>query len=258
MIKVKFLVVLVVLISLAAIKPSKPTVYLIGDSTVKNGSGKGADNLWGWGTVLPELFDTVRISIQNHAIGGRSSRTFLTEGRWEKVLANLKAGDYVIMQFGHNDGGPVNDTLRARGSIKGLGTETEEIDNLITKKHEIVHTYGWYMRKYINETKAKGAIPIVCSPVPRNIFKDGKIEIPETGYTKWAEQTAAASGAYFIDLFGIVARNYDAMGQDKVKADFFTEKDHTHTTKAGAEVNAKSVTDGIRLLKKCDLKNYLL
>jgi rhamnogalacturonan acetylesterase len=258
MLKIKFLILMTVVISLAAIKPSKPTLYLIGDSTVKNGTGKGADNLWGWGTLLPELFDTTRISIQNHAIGGRSSRTFLTEGRWEKVLKNLKAGDYLLIQFGHNDGGPVNDTLRARGSIKGLGSETEEIDNLITKKHEIVHTYGWYMRKYISEAKAKGAIPIVCSPIPRNIFKDGKIEIPETGYTKWSEQTALSSGAYFIDLFGIIARNYEVIGQEKVKTEFFTEKDHTHTTKAGASINAKSVTDGIRLLKKCDLKNYLL
>jgi len=256
--KIKFLILTVLVAGMAAVKPAKPTLYLIGDSTVKNGSGKGADNLWGWGTVLPELFDTTKISIQNHAIGGRSSRTFLTEGRWEKVLSTLKKGDYVLIQFGHNDGGAINDTLRARGSIKGLGTETEEIDNLITKKHEIVHTYGWYMRKYINDAKAKGAIPIVCSPVPRNIFVNGKIEIPETGYGKWSEQVAHASGALFIDLFGIVARNYEAIGQEKVKTEFFTEKDHTHTTKAGAEVNAKSVADGIRLLKKSDLKSYLL
>ncbi len=259
MIKVKFLIIIALVASLAAINPdARPTLYLIGDSTVKNGSGKGEDSLWGWGTVLPQFFDTTKITIENHAIGGRSSRTFITEGRWDKVLSKLKKGDYVIMQFGHNDGGAVNDTLRARGSLKGVGTETEAIDNLITKKHEIVYTYGWYMRKYINEAKAKGAIPIVCSPVPRNIFKDGKIEIPETGYNVWAEQVALSNGAYFIDLYKIVARNYDAIGQERVKNDFFTQKDHTHTTKAGAEVNAKSVTDGIRLLKKSDLKNYLL
>jgi hypothetical protein len=78
-----------------AFKSSKPTLYIIGDSTVKNGSGKGADAMWGWGSVIDAGFDTTRIHIENHAIGGRSSRTFITEGRWDKIMANLKKGDYV-------------------------------------------------------------------------------------------------------------------------------------------------------------------
>src|SRR4051794_13793202 len=97
----------------------KPVLYIIGDSTVKNGSGTGADKLWGWGSFLAEYFDTTRIDVQNHAIGGRSSRTFITDGRWDKILGTLKAGDFVIMQFGHNDGSPLDDTARARGTIKG-------------------------------------------------------------------------------------------------------------------------------------------
>ena len=90
------------------------------------GQGTGSNGQWGWGSLIHTHFDTSRIHIDNQAIGGRSSRTFLTEGRWDKILTTLKPGDYVMMQFGHNDSGPINDTIRARGSIKGIGNETEE------------------------------------------------------------------------------------------------------------------------------------
>src|SRR4051812_19809930 len=103
--------------SFIIIRKDKPVFYIIGDSTVRNGDGSGKSQLWGWGSVISSYFDTSKISVQNHAIGGRSSRTFLTEGRWDKIMATLKEGDYVIMQFGHNDGGPLDDTARARGSI---------------------------------------------------------------------------------------------------------------------------------------------
>jgi hypothetical protein len=75
------------------------------------------------------------------------------------------------MQFGHNDSSPVNDTLRARGTLKGIGEETEEIDNLITKQHETVHSYGWYLRKMVREAKAKGATPVIITPIPRKDWK---------------------------------------------------------------------------------------
>src|SRR5450432_530286 len=84
-------------------KEKRPTLYIIGDSTVKNGSGKGSGGLWGWGDFLADHCDTGKIAIRNYALGGRSSRTFITEGHWDKVLAQLSSGDMVIMQFGHND-----------------------------------------------------------------------------------------------------------------------------------------------------------
>jgi len=115
----------------------KPNFYIIGDSTVKNGDGTGKSQLWGWGSFVADYFDTTKISVRNEAIGGRSSRTFLTEGRWDKVLANLKEGDYVIMQFGHNDSGPLDDTARARGTIKGIGEESKEVYNPITKNRRL-------------------------------------------------------------------------------------------------------------------------
>src|SRR4051812_34450912 len=97
---------LITLCSFSYLLQEKPVLYIIGDSTVKNGSGTGSDKLWGWGSFLASYFDTTRIDVQNHAIGGRSSRTFITDGRWDKILASLKKGDYVIMQFGHNDSSP--------------------------------------------------------------------------------------------------------------------------------------------------------
>jgi rhamnogalacturonan acetylesterase len=173
-------------------------------------------------------------------------------------MATLKPGDFVMMQFGHNDGGAINDTTRARGSIRGIGNETEEIDNLLTKKHEIVHSYGWYMRKYINDTKAKGATPIVCSLVPRNVWKNGQVERGAESYGKWAAESAQSEGAFFIDLNEIVARKYEA-GYDeaKLKAEFFPA-DHTHTNLAGAKLNAASVIEGLQHLKNCPLNQYVI
>ncbi|CAN5878588.1 hypothetical protein BH24BAC1_BH24BAC1_33930 [soil metagenome] len=236
----------------------KPTVYLIGDSTVKNGKGDGGGGLWGWGNFLPEHFDLSRVTIENHALGGRSSRTFLTEGLWEKVRASLKPGDFVLMQFGHNDSGPLNDTLRARGTIRGNGDESEEIDNLITKKHKTVYSYGWYLRKYIAETKAKGATPVVLSLVPRNIWKDGQVGRAAADYGRWAAEAAQAGGAHFIDLNEIVARKYEEAGEEKVRSAYFFSHDHTHTNEAGARVNAAAVVEGIRKDKTLRLNAYLL
>ena len=236
----------------APANPKLPTLFLIGDSTVRNGGGDGANNQWGWGEPIVAYFDSAKITVLNRARGGRSSRTFLTEGLWDQVLSALKPGDFVLIQFGHNDGGPINDTSRARGAIKGVGEETEEIDNLLTKKHEVVHSYGWYLRKYVADAKAKGATPIICSPIPRKIWKEGRIARDQ--YARWAEEVAKAEKAGFIDLNEIIARKYEAMGAEKVESLFADE--HTHTTMAGAELNAASVIAGLKALGSNPLSPY--
>lgn len=233
----------------------KPVLYIIGDSTVKNGSGKGIDALWGWGSLVDSYFDTSRISIQNHAIGGRSSRTFITEGRWDAILRTLKKGDYVIMQFGHNDSGPLDDTARARGTIKGIGNEQADIYNPISKKNEIVYTYGHYLRQYIAEAKERGAKPIVCSPVPRNNFDGGKVRRGHQDYSLWAQQVAESTGSSFINLNTLIADTYDSLGAEAVAA--FFPKDHTHPDKKGSGLNAQKVIQGLRALSDCDLKQFL-
>ncbi len=245
----------VIAMAFTIIKP-KPVFYIIGDSTVKNGSGNSTNLLQGWGSFIASYFDTTKISVENDAIGGRSSRTFLTDGRWDKILSTLQKGDYVIMQFGHNDGGPLDDNARARGTIKGIGDDSTEIYNPIRKQKETVHTYGWYMRKYVSGTKAAGAIPIVCSPIPRNIWKDGKVVRSPESYGGWAKQIATQEGAYFIDLNNIIADKYEALGPDKVKT--FFPGDHTHTNTEGGMLNAEVVINGIKDLKHSELKKYLL
>src|ERR1044071_7869278 len=113
---------------------AKPTLWLIGDSTVRNNTR----GLQGWGDPIAAHFDTNKIRVLNRALGGRSSRTFFPKGLWEKVRAELQPGDFVIMQFGHNDGGGIN-ANKSRGSLKGVGDETQEITKTNDTK-EVVHT----------------------------------------------------------------------------------------------------------------------
>ena len=232
-----------------------PSLIVIGDSTVRNGRGDGAGGQWGWGDSIGEFFDLTKINVVNRAIGGLSSRTFLTQGHWARALTLAKPGDFLIMQFGHNDNGPLNDTSRARGTIKGTGEETEEIDNLLTKQHEVVHTYGWYLRKFIRDAKAHGMTPIVCSPIPRKTWKDGKIVRSADSYAGWAKQVAEQEGVAFIDLNERVAEAYDALGAEKVEAMFADP--HTHTSRRGAELNASIVATAVRELPKVRLKEFL-
>ena len=246
---------LVLFASFVLPKKQKPVFYIIGDSTVRNGDGSGKNQQWGWGSFMADHFDTGRIRLRNDAIGGRSSRTFITEGRWEKITGELKKGDYVIMQFGHNDSGPLDDTARARGTIKGTGDESKEIYNPITKKQETVYSYGAYLRKYIRETKAKNAIPIVCSPIPRNDWKDGKVIRSTESYQKWAREVAAQEGAFFIDLNELVSAAYERMGAEKVKQ--FFPADHTHTNIDGAKLNAQIVAKELKRIKPGKLKKYM-
>ncbi|MFT4204030.1 MAG: rhamnogalacturonan acetylesterase [Chitinophagaceae bacterium] len=239
-----------------AFEVPKPTLFIIGDSTVKNGSGSAGNLLQGWGSFLGSYFDTSRISVENDAIGGRSSRSFIYEGRWAKVLSHLKNGDYVLMQFGHNDSGPLDDTARARGSLKGIGEESKDIFNPKIQKQETVHTYGWYIRKYIQDARSKGATPIVCSPIPRNDWKDGKVLRSNDSYALWARQVAVEERVPFIDLNNVIGDAFEKVGKDKV-ATFFP-KEHTHTNEEGARFNANIVAAQISQLNDCNLKTYLL
>jgi len=236
-------------VCLVATAWSKPTLYIIGDSTVRNQTAGQR----GWGDPLVSRFDPARIEVVNRAIGGRSSRTFLTEGRWDAVMANLKAGDFVLLQFGHNDGGALNDD-RCRASIKGIGEESEDIVRKTDQKPETVHSYGWYLRKYIADTKAKGATPVVVSLIPRNIWKDGKIGRAADSYAGWAKEVAAQGGASFIDFNSLLADRYEALGAEKT-AELFAGTDHTHTGPAGAEFNAGALATALR---GTGLANYLL
>jgi sialate O-acetylesterase len=226
-------------------------LYIVGDSTVRNST----NGQMGWGDPLVNEFDPGKISVVNRAIGGRSSRTFLTEGRWDAVMAHLKPGDFVIMQFGHNDNGSLNDE-RCRASLKGIGGNSEQIIRITDKQPETVHSYGWYLRKFVRDTKAKGAMPIVVSPIPRNIWNDGKIGRADDSFGGWAKQVAAQEHAAFIDFNNLLAERYESLGQEKT-ALLFAGTDHTHTGPPGAVFNAKVMAAAIRELEGCSLKESL-
>lgn len=231
---------------------AKPALFIIGDSTVRNSTA----GQQGWGDPLNARFDPAKIDVFNRAIGGRSSRTFLTDGRWAAILAHLKPGDFVLMQFGHNDGGPLNDD-RARASLKGNGENTEAIIRKSDGQPETVHSFGWYLRNYIREAKAKGATPIVVSLIPRNLWADGKVVRATGDYGGWAKEAAAQEQAGFIDFNHLLADRYEALGQEKTR-ELFSGADHTHTATGGAAFNAEVLASAIRTLDGCDLGQSLL
>lgn len=233
-----------------------PSVYLIGDSTMRNGRGDGGNGQWGWGDFLAAHVDLSKANVVNRAVGGLSSRTFLTYGHWDRVKAMLQPADVVIMQFGHNDAADINDKYRARGTIKGFGEETEEIKNAITGQHEIVHSYGWYLRKFVADAQAAGAHPIVCSPVPRKMWDNRKIIRGIDSYGDWAEAVAKRAGVAFVDLEELAASSYDQLGPWGV--DLLFGDARTHTNAAGALLNAGRFVQGLRKLKAHPLQDFLL
>lgn len=234
---------------------SWPVLFLVGDSTVHNTD----PDLAGWGDVIAKFFDTNKIRIENRARGGRSSRTFQTQGWWDHVLAAARPGDFVLIQFGHNDSSPLDDTNRARGTLHGVGDESKEIYNPIMKKTEVVHTYGWYIRKYITDARAKGMTPIVCSPVPRVPNQAVRPDLIHTNqYAEWARRVALDENAFFIDLNWLILRRYSGLTPEQIKSNYFTSRDNTHTSVVGAELNAACVVEGLRQLKHCPLREFLL
>ena len=244
--------------ALAADNSNDPVrIVLVGDSTVKNGSGRGEGGMWGWGQALAEHVRPEAAVVENRALGGRSSRTYLTEGLWERSLERLRPGDFVLIQFGHNDGGQLFEGDRPRASLKGNGDETEQGTVAATGKAETVHSYGWYLRKIVADAKARGATAIILSPVPRNMWRAGTVVRADRDYGRWAKEAAEQSGALFVDLNGIIAARYEQLGEETVSRDFFTVADHTHTTEAGARLNAACVAEGIRRLADCPLAEIL-
>ncbi|MBE9598610.1 rhamnogalacturonan acetylesterase [Pedobacter sp. MC2016-24] len=243
------------LLIITAFKPlDRPVLYIIGDSTVQNSDGNGRNEYWGWGSLLYPYLDSNKLAIRNHAKAGTSTRTFILDGRWDKILATLKKGDFVLMQFGHNDHAGVDDTTKQKGSLLGIGEETKEIISIRTHQKELVHTYGWYLSKFVKEAKQKGAVPIICSLVPRNKWEKGQV-VKEAEYPEWAEAVAKKEGAYFINLNRIIAKHWVEMGPEAVQT--FFPVDGTHTNLKGAELNAKCVMEGLKGIKECPLNTYL-
>ena len=243
---------------------SKPVVFITGDSTVKN-SDKDPDGMWGWGAVANTIFDETKIDIVNAAMAGRSCRSYMNEGRWERVYNSLKPGDFVLIQFGHNDISPI-DKPKYRGAIATakdtchvyrMQAAKEDLSkqNVIDQKlkantqvgsYEVVYSFGWYLKKFIQDVREKGATPILVSLTPRNEWPNGKIERRNDTYGKWYREVVEETGVEFVDLHNITADFLDKKCGKKEKAMKYFNHDHTHTSLLGAKTNAQSIAKGLR------------
>ncbi len=247
----------VLLLGAFSFKSKVTTIYLIGDSTVadysleENYQTKKFPQV-GWGQVFQPFFqkDSLKlvknilgnakeVKIDDRAKGGRSTRTFFQEGRWASVYKSLQKGDVVMMQFGHND-----------ASVEK------------TERYVNIEGYKEFLRLFINQTKEKGAIPIVLTPVARNYpWKDGKLSNVHGDYPQAAIEVAKELNVKYIDLNELSMNFFSSKGQDYVTTNYFMnfesgkypafpegQKDNTHfQTEGGIEV-ARLVFEAMKKL----------
>ncbi|WP_195475997.1 pectinesterase family protein [Bacteroides finegoldii] len=215
-------------ILLSAFRADKPvvTIFMIGDSTMANKKMDGGNPERGWGMVLPGFFSE-DVRIDNHAANGRSSKSFISEGRWEKVISKVKKGDYVFIQFGHND--------EKTDSPRHTDPGTTFDDNL---------------RRFVNETRAKGGIPVLFNSIVRRNFvqpKDASIakDIRRTilfdthgAYLDSPRNVAKELGVTFIDLNKITHDLVQGLGPVESKKLFmFVEPNRVPAFPKGREDN---------------------
>ena len=179
----KLLAIVAAFLLLTSAMPEKTTtIFVIGDSTAANKDTTGGKQERGWAMVLQEYFDEHMITVDNHAVNGRSSKSFIDEGRWDKVLAKIKPGDYVIIQFGHND-------------------EKPSVD-----RHTEAHsTFQWMLERYVRETREKGGIPILMNCVVRRNYTlkvDGKAEDEALRNTTFKDAPKTIEGDTLVDTHG--------------------------------------------------------
>ena len=238
----------------------KPMVFLCGDSTGKNEDNK-PDGMWGWGSQAYTIFDSTKCVFQNQAKAGRSTRTYIDEGRWEEVYNSLEKGDVVLIQFGHNDIGGIKD-----GKKRGVLATAKDSSAVYCMEnsgvYKVIYSYGWYLKKMIRDAQEKGAVPVLLSLTPRNEWhegnghsrgfiypvkeKEGKLYIERRNetYGSWCRSVARETGCEFVDIHNITADALDKLGPAK-SASYF-KNDHTHTSLKGAQLNAKSLAKGLR------------
>jgi lysophospholipase L1-like esterase len=216
----------------------KIKVFLIGDSTMCWYEASRAP-LTGWGMPFANFFDST-IAIDNRAKGGRSTRTFISENRWQPVADSLNEGDYVLIQFGHND---------------------EAKEEKYKDRYTPVPDYKTNLSKFIKETRARKAIPVLITPVSRMKFKDGIAQETHTEYTAAVYEIAKEYSVPLIDLDKKSRELYQQLGEENTKLLFMQlapeehpnypegQKDNTHFNEYGARRIAELVLQGIMELK---------
>lgn len=212
--------------------PSPVTVYLIGDSTLSDKAVRAYPET-GWGMPFVHFFDST-VTVQNHARNGRSTRTFLEEGRWQPVVRHLEQGDYVFIQFGHND-------------------EVPSKEQYTTPKN-----FEANLAKFVTETRAAGATPVLLTPVARRHFDEaGRLEDTHQVYSGLVREVARARDAPLIDLDAKSRALLRALGPDDSKFLYnhlapgqhpnYPEgkTDDTHFNEYGARRIAELVLEGV-------------
>ena len=239
----------------------KPVVFICGDSTVKNEDKADHTGMWGWGSLATTIFDTSKITVSNQAIAGRSTRSYLNEGRWERVYNALQPGDFVLLQFGHNDIGNLTDK-KGRAVIASAQDTCHVYQIEGDGRYELIYSFGWYLKKMIDDVREKGATPILLSLTPRNEWPGGHIERRDDTYGRWYREVVEQTGVDFIDVHNISADFLDKKfassnpEKSKQKAAVYFNHDHTHTSYQGALMNARSVARGLKA-QKSPLADYL-
>ncbi|WP_253717721.1 rhamnogalacturonan acetylesterase [Sphingomonas sp. AP4-R1] len=199
-----------------------PTIYLAGDSTVTDQYGEDAAS---WGQMLPAMLDD-QVVVANHAKSGETLKSFLTGLRLDKILSTIKPGDYLFIQFGHND---------QKSQWPQTFADTKE-------------TYPAYLRAYIAEARRRGAHPVlVTSPERRNFDANGKIVGTMTEYAEVVRQVAAEQHVPLIDLNADTVKIYEALGPDLSPRAFMAHgTDKTHNDNYGAYLLASAIAERIR------------
>ncbi|MBN1925523.1 MAG: rhamnogalacturonan acetylesterase, partial [Prolixibacteraceae bacterium] len=175
MMKRKIVFFIPLLLLIACSKPEKPMLYLMGDSTMADKPDLDFPER-GWGQLLPTFFDSTFV-IENHAKNGRSTRSFIYEGRWDSLYQKLKPGDFLVIQFGHNDG-------------------------VITKtgRYSTPEEYRYNLKKFVSESQEKGARPILCTPIVRRNFEEGKLIDTHGEYPGIVRELAVELNVPMIDM----------------------------------------------------------
>ena len=225
--------------------PGKITVYLIGDSTMADKPTTAFPET-GWGMPFPVFFDST-VRVENHAKNGRSTRTFISENRWQPIVDKLKEGDYVFIQFGHND------------------ESKEKVDRYTTPEE-----YKKNLVKFITEARSKRAIPVLLTPVTRRRFdKDGKIEQTHLEYSPLVREVARDQKTIFIDLDERSRELLQQFGEEQSKLLFLQlapgehpnypegKNDNTHFSELGARKMAQLVLAELRK-QEVELVNHVV
>ncbi len=240
------LTVLFLFLSIIISAQKKPTLFLIGDSTMSNKENPDKNPEHGWGQVVVQ-FMTNGIEIQNHAMNGRSSKSFRTEGRWDTVEKQLKKGDYVIIEFGHND-------QKVKDSTKFTNPYTQYRANL---------------ERYVNETRAKGATPILMTSITRRNFNENGVLVDtHTAYPLVVRMVANDMKVPFVDMQLLTEQMEITYGPENSKKLHLHFKegenayypkgkaDDTHLSRLGAETVAKLALKDLKGLK-IGLEKYI-